>query len=127
MSLAFKIEMGDFELEESGSIITTKDSEIRFGIQDLEYVFSFVNEENIPAQLRTKSNDGKRLEVELVNFNNPLGMGNNSPVPMGRIGEKLLFILIRVDAFENGSKTLQYSWYSKPIGTNDNIQLRNGE
>lgn len=127
MSLAFKIEMGDFELEESGSIITTKDAEIRFRIQDLEYVFSFVNEENIPAQLRTKSNDGKRLEVELVNFNNPLGTGSIDPVPMGRIGEKLLFIMIRVDAFENGSKTFHYSWYSKPIGTNDTNQQSNGK
>lgn len=127
MSLAIKIEMGDFDLEESGSIITTKDAEISFEIQDLEYVFSFVNEENIPAQLRTKSNDGKRLEVELVNFNNPLGMGNIDPFLMGRIGEKLLFIMIRVDAFEDGSKTLHYSWYSKPIGTNDNIQTSNGK
>lgn len=127
MSLAIKIEMGDFELEESGSIITTKDAEIRFGIQDLVYVFSFVNEENIPAQLRTKSNTGKRLEVELVNFNNPLGMGNINPFPMGRIGEKLLFIMIRVDAYEDGSKTLHYSWYSKPIDTNDIIQLSNGK
>ena len=127
MSLAFKIEMCDFELEESGSIITTKDAEIRFRIQDLEYVFSFVNEENSPDQLRTKSNDGKRLEVELVNFNNPLGTGSIDPVPMGRIGEKLLFIMIRVDAFENGSKTFHYSWYSKPIGTNDTNQQSNGK
>lgn len=115
MSLVFNIQMGDYELEGSGSIITTKESDIHFRIQDLEYVISFLDEETTPAQLRIKSNNGKRLELELVNFNNPIGMGNINPFPMGRIGDKLLFIMIRVDSFENGSKTLHYSWYSKPF------------
>lgn len=115
MSLVINIQMGDYELEGCGSIITTSESGVHFRIQDLEYVLSFVNEETTPAQLRIKSNDGKKLELELVNFNNPLGMGNTNPFPMGRIGDKLLFIMIRVDSFENGSKTLHYSWYSKPF------------
>lgn len=114
MSLVFNIQMGDYELEGSGSIITTKESDIHFRIQDLEYVISFINEETTPAQLRIKSNTGKRLELELVNFNS-LGTGNINPFPMGRIGDKLLFIMIRVDSNENGSKTLHYSWYSKPF------------
>ena len=119
MNLSFNIQMSDYELEASGSVITKKDANIVFSIQDLVYTFSFVNEENTPPQFRIKSNDGKRLELELVNFNNPLGMGNVDPFPMGRIGNRLLYIMIRVVPFDNGGKTLHYSWYSKLSESNN--------
>lgn len=115
MNLVFNARMSDYELEDSGSIITTKDGDIHFFVQDLEYVLSFVNEDKSPAQLRVKSNSGKKLELELVNFNTSLGIGNINPFPMGRIGDKQLFIMIRVNSSEEGGKTLYYSWYSKRI------------
>lgn len=122
MGIVTSIQMSDYVLEESGSIITTSGADIHFRIQNLEYVFTFVDEDNTQSQLRVRLNDGHRLELELVNFNNPLGMGNVDPFPMGRIGDNNLFIMIRVYAFDNGGKTLHYSWYSKPIDNNDSIQ-----
>lgn len=120
MNLVFNARMSDYELEDSGSIITTKDGDIHFYIQDLEYVLSFVNEDKSPAQFRVKSNNGKKLELELVNFNTSLWLGNINPFPMGRIGDKQLFIMIRVNSSEEGGKTLNYSWYSKRITNEGN-------
>lgn len=107
---------------ESGSIITVKDADVHFYIQDLEYVLSFVNEEESQIQLKVKTNTGKKLELELVNFNDPLGVGNISPFPMGSIGDQQLFLLLRVSSLKEGGKTIHYSWYSKQVE-----RLQNGE
>lgn len=114
-----KIKMGDYDLLESGSIITTKDADVHFFIQDLEYVLSFVEDDSVPIQIRTKSNTGKRMELELVNFKDPFGAGNINPFPMGRIGDLQLYILLRVSSLKEGGKTIQYSWYTK-LRNNEN-------
>lgn len=114
-----KIKMGEYDLLESGSIITTKDADVHFFIQDLEYVLSFLEDDSIPIQIRTKTNTGKKMEIELVNFKDPFGAGNISPFPMGRIGELQLFLLLRVSSLKEGGKTIQYSWYTK-LRNNEN-------
>ena len=115
-----KIKMGDYDLLESGSIITEKDATVHFYVQDLEYVLSFIDDETAPIQIRTKSNTGKRMELELVNFKDPFGAGNISPFPMGRIGAQQLFLLLRVSSLKEGGKTILYSWYTKQIKNESN-------
>ncbi len=115
-----KIKMGEYDLLESGSIITEKDAKVHFFLQDLEYVLSFVEDDSVPIQIRTKSNTGKKMELELVNFKDPFGAGNISPFPMGRIGESQIFLLLRVSALKEGGKTIQYSWYTKQLKKENN-------
>lgn len=110
----FKIKIGDFDLLESGSIITMRDADIRFFIKDLEYVFHFVNNEEHEAKIQVISNNGKKMEVELQNFNDALGIGNVNPLPMGTIEGNDLFFFFRVTQLEEGGKTMHYSWLSKP-------------
>lgn len=112
----FKIKVGDFDLIESGSVITMKDADIHFYIEDLEYVFRFVNSDEEGARIRTASNNGKKLEIELQNFNGALGTGNINPLPMGTVNRKLLFIFFRVTQLGEGGKMMHYSWLSKPLG-----------
>lgn len=115
-----KIKMGEYDLLESGSIITEKGALVHFFLQDLEYVLSFIEDETVPLQIRTKSNTGKKMELELVNFKDPFGAGNISPFPMGRIGELQIFLLLRVSALKEGGKTIQYSWYTKQLKKENN-------
>lgn len=107
--------MGEYDLLESGSIITEKDSNVHFYIQDLEYVLSFIDDDTVPIQIRTKSNTGKRMDLELVNFKDPFGAGNICPFPMGRIGDLQLFLLLRVSSLKEGGRTIQYSWYTRRL------------
>lgn len=113
----FDIKVGDFDLLESGSIITMKDADIQFKIKGLEYVLRFVNTEEGKAKIQMVSNDGKRLVLELQNFNDPIGGGNISPLPMGVIEGKQVFLLFRISQLEDGGKTMFYSWLSKPVVT----------
>lgn len=114
-----RIRMGEYDLLESGSIICSRDADIHFYIENLEYLITFVSDDSSTPQLRVRSNTGQRLELELVNFNNPLNMGNINPFPMGRIGDKQLFIMIRVSATGEGGRTVQYSWYTRQINSEE--------
>ena len=118
----FRIKVGDFDLIESGSIITMKDADIHFYIEDLEYVFRFVNTEEKGAKMHIASNDGKKMEIELQNFNDAIGIGNVNPIPMGTVQGKSLFMFFRVTQLEDGGKTMHYTWLSKPLEkqTNEN-------
>ncbi len=110
----FRVKVGDYDLIESGTIITMKDAEIHFFIMDLEYVFLFVQSEEQDAKIHIASNDGKKLVVELINFNSSFGTGNVNPIPMGRIGANDIFIFFRITQLDEGGKTMHYSWLSKP-------------
>lgn len=110
-----KIKVGDLTLLESGSVITPADANVSFSILDLEYVFSFVNDDSAKPQIKQKSNTGKRMEIELVNFNDIVGVGNINPLPMGQINGQDLFIMFRVSKLQEGGKTMHYSWYLKEL------------
>lgn len=111
----FEIKVGDLKLMDSGSIITPPDYPIQFFIRDLEYVFSFANDGEDKPNIRILSNSGKKLEIELVNFNDLVGVGNIEPMSMGRIDGHEIFMMFRVSRLKEGGRTMQYSWYSKEI------------
>lgn len=111
----FKVKVGDFDVLESGTVITMRDADIHFFIKELEYVFQFAKTEENEAKIRMVSNDGRKLVVELQNFDNSLGTGNVNPIPMGKLDGKDLFILFRVTQLDEGGKTMHYSWLSKKI------------
>ena len=111
----FKIKIGDFDLIESGSVITMKDADIRFSIKDLEYVFQFTTVENEETKINIVSNDGKKMIINLQNFNSSLGGGNVNPMPMGILEEVEIYFLFRVSQLSEGGKTMHYSWLSRPI------------
>lgn len=107
------IKVGDLTLINSGSIITPQGAPIHFYIKDLEYVFTFVDNEEEKAQLKYISNNGKKLEIEMSNFNDIIGIGNINPLPMGKVDNKEIFLMFRVSTLKEGGKTMQYSWYLK--------------
>ena len=116
----FKVKVGEFDLIESGSIITMKDANIHFFIQDLEYEFRFTKAEGNELKINIVSNTGKKLVVELQNFDNSLGAGNINPMPMGTVNGNDMYLLYRVTQLDEGGKTMHYSWLSKPHVNNNN-------
>lgn len=110
----FRVKVGDFDVLESGTVITMRDADIHFFIKGLEYVFRFIKTEGEEAGIKMVSNNGQKLVVELQNFDNSLGTGNVNPIPMGKIDGKELYILFRVTQLNEGGKTMHYSWLTKP-------------
>lgn len=115
------VKVGNLTLLDSGTVIAPKGAPIHFVIKDLEYIFSFVNEGEEKPKIRTISNTGKRLEIELINFNDVVGVGNINPMSMGTIDGQELLLMFRVSMLKEGGKTMQYSWYLKGV-TNSNTQ-----
>lgn len=107
------IKVGDLTLLDSGCIITPQGASVHFFIKDLEYVFNFVDKGEEKAQMKFISNNGKKLEIEMLNFNDIIGVGNINPLPMGKIDNKEIFLMFRVSMLKEGGKTMQYSWYLK--------------
>ena len=102
----FRIKVGDYNLIDSGTVITTKDDDVHFFIRDLEYVFRFVKTDEDDAKVHIASNDGKKMEIELQNFDNPFGVGNINPMIMGEIDGNDLFIMFRINQLNDGGKTM---------------------
>ena len=105
------IKVGDLSLIDSGSIIVPEGLPIHFFIKDLEYVFTFSNDDEGKPHTKTISNTGNKLEIEFVNFNDSIGVGNIKPLPMGRLEGQELLLMLRVSMLKEGGKTMLYSWY----------------
>lgn len=114
----FKVKVGDFDVIESGSVITMIDSDIHFFVKGLEFVFIFTKTDGNEPRIKAVSNNGRKLVIELQNFDNSLGTGNVNPIPMGRINGNDLFIMFRVTKLDKGGRTMHYSWLSKPAVVN---------
>lgn len=121
--MAIKITTGDsdYEVLDSGSIISFKDEPITFRIEtDLVFRFRFQNDtEKKDQRMDYKPINNKELEIILVNFNSSLGVGNATPLPLGSINNRKLYLNFMVYALnEHSSKTVHYSWYLREEVTN---------
>lgn len=115
-----KIEIGEYEVYSSGTIITNKSEDIvTFYIEDLQFEFSFKDDESNTEQniVAEYIENKKGIRLIFTNFNNSLGTGNISPIKLGQINDKNLYINYRIYAMVgdkgNGGKTIHYSWLTK--------------
>jgi len=115
-----KIEIGDYEIYSSGTIITNKDEDnVKFFIEDLLFEFLFKNDTKDTKQnLGVQQIEGtKGIRLEFKNFNNSLGTGNTQPILLGNLGPKSLYLNFRVYAMigDKGisGKTIHYTWLTK--------------
>jgi hypothetical protein len=109
-----KIVSGDYEVLESGTCISVGQEPITFHLAtDLRIRFSFSNDnENKNHRMEFNPVDKTELEIRLINFNNSLGTGTNSPLAIGTLNNKKLFLSFNIYAFnDSSSKTVHYCWY----------------
>lgn len=104
----------NYEVLDTGTIITFKDEPISFQIApDLKIVMSFNTDKDVKDQkMDYKAVSNNELEIILTNFNNSLGTGNAAPLPLAKINNKQVYLNFVVYAFdEKSNKTVHYTWY----------------
>jgi len=108
-----KIELENYDILSSGTIIGVLNQTMIFNIEDLIFELKFINnsettEHKISSIL---PDDGKKMILTFENFNNSLGIGNTDPIEVGWIGEQKLFFNYRVYSLtENTGKLLHHTW-----------------
>ena len=110
-----KITTKNFEVLNSGSVITYENEPITFHLaDDLRVTFVFRDDKN-NKEHRMDFNpiDNNELELILINFNNSLGTGNIKPISIGTLNNRRLFTNFRVYALseKNKGRTIHYTWY----------------
>lgn len=116
-----KIKIGEYEVLGHGTIVSIPNEPVRFEIEKLVCEFHFV-EDSEAEEMSLKAEvlqDDQTMILTFVNFNNNLGTGNISPLKLGYINDKSLFLNYRIyalnggDGGEKAGKTIHYTWLTK--------------
>ena len=108
------ITIGEYTVLASGTVITIPNEWTVFHIENLKYKFRFINTEDKVQKISSNSVDKTTSELTFNNFDNPLQTGNTTPLRLGSLGEKSLFLQYRVQSLsEDTGKTLHYTWMVK--------------
>ena len=108
-----KIKVGDYDILESGTVVSIENEPIDFLIAEnigftIRIVFeddSEINESKVIAEQYDKVG----AKLTLKNFNS-IGMGTIKPVQIGVLNNRELFLIYRVYSLDKGGKTLHYTW-----------------
>ena len=90
------IEVGDYKVISSGSIVTNNlNDKVKFYIENLYFELYFQNDsENLEQRVEASplDNASNGILLTFINFNNQLGTGNVSPIKIGFIRDKELYL-----------------------------------
>lgn len=114
--------INDFEVLNSGTIISFKDESINFELTPLvKVILRFVQDNEVKEQkMDFKVVNNNQIEILLTNFNNSLGTGNAEPLELATIDNKKIyfnFVVYSLNGME--SKTVHYTWYAREEAKND--------
>lgn len=104
------VKTGGREVVASGTVITGEKSNLEFQLAHLRVVFSFESDGSQP-RLGPSSATGSTLNLTLFNFNNSIGSGTTSPLEIGSLQGKRLWLSFMVYALTpDSSKTVHYTF-----------------
>lgn len=107
-----------YEVLDSGSVIAIPGIPLSFVIEGLEFVFQFENDadNNMKQHANAIAVSDKKLLLTLYNYNNSLGIGNTSLLPMGKLQGRELLMSYRIYALNpEMGKLFFYTFYTRPI------------
>jgi hypothetical protein len=105
-----KIQTSRRDVVASGTVITTNNENLEFQLAHLRVVFSFVTDAG-QTRLGPSSASGSALNLTLYNFNNTIGSGTTSPIEIGTLNSRKLWLSFVVYAFSpESSKTVHYTF-----------------
>ena len=113
------IKVGEYEVLNSGTIITHANKSVEFEIKMLRVRIQFEKDtENKTHKVNSSIIDnGTCFQITLINFDNSLGTGLTVPIEIGTInGEKIYLQFIVYALTEAGTKMLSYTWLTKKEG-----------
>lgn len=119
--MIIKKKIGEFELIESGSIVIDKANTVSFFLDDLEIEIVFFDRDDKKQEIKAIPVDTKKLQLQLINFNNPLGTGPTKPLNIATLNTGECVYLQYVVYAIHDIKILHYSWYSKSLVKGDII------
>lgn len=111
--MEIKINNGNYEVVDSGTIVGNYDTPIEFILSTLTFLIEFKNDTVLTKTRVEKEgfNNDKGLKLKFINFNNTLGHGNTGPLSLGVISNRKLFLNYRVYSLtESTGKTLHYTF-----------------
>jgi len=109
-----KIKVGKYDVYETGTIVSVDNEFVEIEIDAKSGFFlrlSFL-EDKLSAQVNARAQkiEDKGIEIVFTNCNDPLGIGNAKPLPMGTIGEKQLLFNYRIYTLKNSGKHIHYTF-----------------
>jgi hypothetical protein len=110
----FNIKSGSADVLGSGLVISYNRNpiEIESGTRErLLIKFIFTEDDEQEQLINPTSLTKEELELELVNFNNPVGSGTTEPLLLGELDERELYLNFRVYALNGADRTLHYTFY----------------
>ena len=125
--MVIKKTVGEFDLIDGGSIVANQSNNILFLIDNLEIEIVFVDSEDKKQEIKSSIVDNKKLQLHLLNFNNPLGVGPTRPISVATFSSGIEIFLHYVVYSISDTKIFHYSWYSKPVNQEIAVKSSNGE
>ncbi|MCR4828269.1 MAG: hypothetical protein K5864_02285 [Bacteroidales bacterium] len=116
------IKVGSYEILESGCVTSFNNGDTVFTLTEGMVVrLCFVTTEDGKQDMSADMNEKKELQINIQNFNNPLGTEFIEPIEIGNYNGRKLFLHIKIIGMQNNNnKTIIHTWY---LGDN----ISNGE
>lgn len=127
MNISIRKKVGDFALIEGGSIVLNQSNNVSFFFADLEIEIVFNNSEEKKQEVKAIPIGGKKLQLQIFNFDNPLGTGPKMPMSIATLNTGEEIYLQYVIYSINEIKVIHYSWYTKNIINGNSVQFGNDE
>jgi hypothetical protein len=109
-SAPLQIRTGGFDVIANGTVITGDNQSLEFQLAHLRVVFSFLSD-GTTTRLGPASASGSTLNLTLYNFNSSIGAGTTSPMEIGTLSGRKLWLSFMVYALSpESSKTVHYTF-----------------
>ena len=109
-----KIKVGEYEILDSGTIVSIEDEPIDFLIaENIGFTIRIMFENDLEikeSKVLVEKYDKAGAKLILKNFNS-IGMGTIKPVQIGVLNHRELFLNYRVYSLNKGGKTFHYTWF----------------
>lgn len=93
----------------SGTVITFDSKNVEFHIANLRISLDFIDDGGA-TRMEGDVNETAILKLRLYNFNNSIGSGTTSPMEIGQLNGRVLWLAFMVYAISNkASKTVHYT------------------
>ena len=111
-----KIKVGEYEVLDSGTIITTSEEDlVSFEFESLIMTFRFLSDDSEKLSVNFDVTDKSNAVLSFYNFNSQLTIGNSEPLVLGTYHDKELSLLVRLSRLEKGGRTINYTWLLKEL------------
>ncbi len=113
--------LGNLEVLRSETVHVSPERKLKINVNDLSLVFSFSTDSSVKETKISTSVDNKTLNLNLINFKNPLGEGLLAPAEVGTLNRRKLYLsfFVWTPNHDAGLRIINYVLY---IGENANGQ-----